>query len=217
MSQAMTHRNWHLHRTRDADDNTDHDRAVVDRTAQRAEFGGFHFGSAFFGWLVATGLGALLTALLVAGGAAVAVTSINAVTPGTAATVGFVSGLLLLIALAIAYYAGGYVAGRMARFDGARQGFGTWLIGVIITLILGGVGAAAGAKYNIMQGLNLPHLPINQGSFTTGGLITTLLILVVTLLAALYGGRRGARYHEVVDTVGEMAEMDREAPRHKAM
>src|SRR4051794_12282209 len=34
------------------------------RARQRDEFGGFNWGSAFFGWLVAVGLGALLTAIL---------------------------------------------------------------------------------------------------------------------------------------------------------
>ena len=42
---------------------------------------------------------------------------------GDAETIGLVGGALLLAALMIAYFAGGYVAGRMSRFDGARQGF----------------------------------------------------------------------------------------------
>src|SRR4051794_28144702 len=41
---------------------------------QREEFGGLHWGSAFFGWLVAVGIATLLTALLSAAGAAVGLT-----------------------------------------------------------------------------------------------------------------------------------------------
>ena len=36
-------------------------------------------------------------------------------------------GIALLVALLIAYFSGGYVAGRMSRFDGARQGIGVWI------------------------------------------------------------------------------------------
>ena len=40
----------------------------------------------------------------------------------TAEQIGLGGGILLLAVLAIAWFCGGYVAGRMARFDGARQG-----------------------------------------------------------------------------------------------
>ena len=42
---------------------------------QRDEFGGFHWGADFFGWLVAVGIATLLIALLAATGAAVGLTS----------------------------------------------------------------------------------------------------------------------------------------------
>src|SRR5687768_9462078 len=41
------------------------------RARQRDAFGGFNWGSAFFGWLVAIGIGALLTAILSAAGTAI--------------------------------------------------------------------------------------------------------------------------------------------------
>jgi len=212
MAHAITHRNVgsagydeHEGSYEGSHEHDDvHEHAVVNRELQYRYFGGFHFGAAFFGWLVATGLGAILIALLGAAGSAVAISNLDRVTTGTADTVGIMSGILLLVALAIAYYAGGYVAGRMSRFDGARQGFGTWLIGLIVTLVLGGIGAAAGAKYNVLQQLNLPHLPINQGSFTTGGLIVSLAALLLTLLSAIVGGKQGEMYHRRVDTTGEV-------------
>ena len=53
------------------------ERPVVDRevvlTRQKEEFGGIKFGSAFFGWLTATGTAVLLTALLTAAGAALGI------------------------------------------------------------------------------------------------------------------------------------------------
>src|SRR5262245_50335462 len=44
------------------------------RARQRAEFGGFNWGAAFFGWLVSVGVAALLVGLLVGAGAAVGLT-----------------------------------------------------------------------------------------------------------------------------------------------
>ena len=61
-------------------------------------------------------------------------------------TIGLVGGILLIAVLAIAYYCGGYVSGRMSRFDGGRQGFGTWAIGLIVTIVLAVAGVVFGAE-----------------------------------------------------------------------
>jgi hypothetical protein len=77
-------------------------------------------------------------------------------------------GVLLVIVLALAYYAGGYVAGRMSRFDGGRQGLGAWLIGLLVTVVLAVLGAVAGSEYNLLSQLNLPRIPIDEGSLAAG-------------------------------------------------
>src|SRR5919202_218943 len=106
------------------------ERARELHAAQREEFGGIHWGSAFFGWLVAVGIAALLTAILSAAGTAVGLTQASpSDAKSNAGTVGIIGGILLLIVLLVAYYAGGYVAGRMARFSGPRQGLAVWVIG----------------------------------------------------------------------------------------
>ncbi len=189
--------------------------AIVDEHAQRVKFGGFHFGAAFFGWLVSTGIGAILTSILVAAGSAVAVTNFKStasnlnINPQAVATVGLVSGILLLAVLCLSYFTGGYVAGRMTRFDGARQGFGVWIMGIIIALVLGGVSVALGSQYNVLQQLNLLHIPIKSGNFTTLGLIITILSIVLTLLVAMAGGKLGEAYHRKVDAEGTVGELTR--------
>jgi hypothetical protein len=174
---------------------------------QREEFGGLHWGSAFFGWLVAIGVAALLTAILSAAGAAVGLTESSPSqagdqAAGNAGTVGIVGGIVLLIVLGLAYYAGGYVAGRMARFDGPRQGLGVWLIGLIVTVVLAVAGVLLGAQYNVLSQLNLPRIPVDEGALTTGGLIALLAIVAVTLLAAVAGGKQGTHYHRKIDRTG---------------
>ena len=101
-----------------------HHARVYDEAAARDRFGGANVGAAFFGWLVAVGMTALLTGLLAV--AATAVGYSNEITQTdaerAAGTVTLVTAIVLLAVLLIAYYAGGYVAGRMSRFDGGRQG-----------------------------------------------------------------------------------------------
>ena len=175
----------------------------VDRRRQREEFGGFNWGAAFFGWLVAVGITALLTALLGAAGAAIGLTQLSeSDAKSSADTISIVGGILLILVLVLGYYAGGYVAGRMSRFDGGRQGLGVWLIGLIVTIVLAVAGAVAGSKYNLLGQLNLPRIPIDEGSLATGAAIALAIVLVATVLAAIAGGKVGERYHRKVDRAG---------------
>jgi uncharacterized membrane protein len=179
-------------------------RRPVDVRRQRDEYGGINWGAAFFGWLVAVGIGALLTAFVSAAGAAVAISEIESATEAVANadTIGIV-GVLALFAIAlIAYFAGGYVAGRMSRFDGARQGVGVWAWSIFAVIVLAILGVIAGEEYNLFADLNLPRIPVDEGDLTTGGVILLVIVLVGTLLASMAGGKAGERYHRRVDAVG---------------
>jgi len=178
---------------------------------ERDRYGGVKIGSAFFGWLTATGMAAILTALLSAAGAAVGlannadvgkVASQASAGTATARTVGLVGGIALLVILFLSYYCGGYVAGRMARFDGTKQGLAVWLWAVLIAIVVAVLGAVAGSKYNVLAQLNLPRIPVNEGTLTRGGIIAALAIVLVTLLGALLGGKAGMHFHRKVDRAG---------------
>jgi amino acid transporter len=180
--------------------------ATIDRVRarQREEYGGINWGAAFFGWLVAVGVAVLLTGILAAAGAAIGLTETtsNAADNASAETLSAAGAIALLVVLAIAYYCGGYVAGRMSRFDGARQGIGAWAVGLLITLAVAVLAVVAGSQYNVVERANLPRIPIGSETLTTGGAIASLLILVGTLLFATLGGIAGARYHHKVDRAG---------------
>jgi hypothetical protein len=175
------------------------------RERQRAEFGGINWGAAFFGWVVAVGIGALLTALVSAAGAAVAISELNTVGNAidNADTIGVIGAIALFVIALIAYFAGGYVAGRMSRFDGARQGLAVWLWAVIIAVVLAVIGAIFGSEYNVFEALNLPRIPVDEGTVTTGGIIVLVAVVLGTILAAMAGGKAGERYHRRVDVAGD--------------
>jgi hypothetical protein len=170
------------------------------RARQRAEYGGLNWGSAFFGWLVAIGVAVILLAILSAAGTAFGLGNVSdSEAKANADAIGLVGGILLIAVLAIAYWCGGYVSGRMSRFDGARQGFGTWIIGLFVTIVLAVAGWIFGSEYNVLEKLNLPRIPINEGTLTTGAAIALAAVVVVTLLAAIGGGKAGELYHRRID------------------
>src|SRR4051812_928132 len=172
------------------------------RERQRDEFGGFSWASTLAGWLSAAGLTAILAGILSAAGAALAISKVGDKVGGSEAeTIGLAGGIALLVVLALAYFFGGYVAGRMARFDGARQGVGVWLWGILLALAAGALAAVGGSKYNVLDALNPPLLPVDRGKPPTGGLVALVASLAVTLLAAILGGKTGERFHKKVDRV----------------
>jgi MFS family permease len=192
-----------VHDGDEARDDRTHAGPATVRERQRDEYGGFNFGAAFFGWLVAVGIAVLLTALLSAAGAAIGLTELSeGEAESNAETISLVGGILLVAVLAISYYAGGYVAGRMSRFDGGRQGLGVWLIGLLATVALAILGAIGGSEYNLFSQLNLPRIPIDEGSLAAGAAITLVLVLAATVFAAMAGGKVGERYHRKVDRAG---------------
>ena len=177
------------------------DERVYDEARARDKFGGVNVGAGFFGWLVAVGMATLLTGLLAV--VATVVGYSNSITISSAAreagTVTLVTAIVLLVVLLVAYYSGGYVAGRMSRFDGGRQGFVVWLIGTLVTIAAAVLGVVAGQQYNVLDRVNAPRIPFPVDQVTTAGLVTAAVVLVTTLLAATIGGKVGRRYHSRVD------------------
>ncbi|MHA7156301.1 hypothetical protein [Arthrobacter sp. TMN-50] len=184
----------------DASHNAEHDIA-----REKDEFGGVKIGSAFFGWLTATGTAILLSALAAALGAAVG-SATNTDLAGEAAadpqTAGIVSSIVLLVILLIAYYCGGYVAGRMARFNGMKQGVAVWVWAIVIAVIVAVLGLVAGEQFNILSQINsFPQIPAGD-DLTTTGVIAAVIAAVVALIGAILGGLAGMRFHRKVDRAG---------------
>jgi len=171
--------------------------------ARRDEFGGVNWGAAFFGWLVAIALSILLTGIF--GAIAAGIGSNTSVTQTqaerSAGTIATATAIALLVILMIGYFAGGYVAGRMSRFDGGRQGAAVWVVGLIITIIVVVIGLIFGDQYDIFARVDLPSLPIPTDQATAGGLITLAAVILTTLLTAYLGGKAGQHYHAKIDRI----------------
>jgi membrane protease YdiL (CAAX protease family) len=178
-------------------------RSVVAR--QKERFGGLKFGATFFGWLAAAGAGVLMTALLASLGAGIGLSSQlnpDQVT-GNAGTIGIISAVVLLVVIFIAYFCGGYVAGRMARFNGAKQGVGVWLWAIIAAVVVAVLAAITGSQIDASRYLDGGvQIPVSPEALTASGIIASLAVLVVALVGAVVGGLSGMRFHRRVDRAG---------------
>lgn len=103
----------------------------------------------------------------------------------------------LSVLIFFAYLVGGYAAGRMARFAGAKQGIAVWLW-QIMALIIGSLATFLAPQLfqNGVASLSLQKLI--AGDFANG-LLAIMLILALSFLGALIGGACGQIYHRRVD------------------
>jgi H+/Cl- antiporter ClcA len=162
---------------------------------------GFKFGAAFYGWLITNSMAVLL--VFVAAGATVGVTYLLDYTRADAeqqpGTVAIAAAAVLGLLVCCAFYSGGYVAGRLARFDGVRQGFGVWMIALLLAVIAGGAGALLNNQYDLVAEVDRPDVPLADNVLANGAIISAAAVIVLTLVAALLGGKAGQRYHNKID------------------
>src|SRR5829696_5511181 len=106
----------------------------------------------------------------------------------------------------LTYFFGGYVAGRLARFDGGRNGamvlvwtFIVLLILALIAVVFSGflpAGAAEGVG-NLVDGA--ASTVSGLASAGVVGIIAAVAAVLIALLGGFLGGRMGSRYHAEID------------------
>jgi hypothetical protein len=178
-------------------------RSVLAR--QKEAFGGAKVGAAFFGWLTATGTAVLLTALVAAGGTAVGVLNGASVShPDFGVTWRGTRGAIVIVAiLLVAYFAGGYVAGRMARFNGLTQGVAVFAWAIVVALVVAAMGAVAGTQWSALRAVTgVPAFSPSSTHITENTLLVGLFAVAAALLGAVLGGLSGMRFHRRVDRAG---------------
>jgi len=171
---------------------------------QRKRYAGVNWGAGFFGWLVTIAMAVLMSALVVAGATALGLLD-DVRAAGAASepgTIGIAAAAAALGVLVVAYYTGGYVAGRMSRFDGGKQGTGVWVTGLLLAGAAAGLGFLFGLQYDAIDQLNLEAVSVPIWAGGVQGLVAAAAALFISLLAAVAGGKVGCRYHRKVDDAG---------------
>src|SRR5215212_5037337 len=117
------------------------------------------------------------------------------------------TGLAVLgVLIFLTYFFGGYVAGRLARFDGGRNGAMVLVWTFIVALILALIavvfsdflpaGMADGVS-NLARGT--VSTATNLAGAGVAGIIVAVAALLLALLGGFFGGRLGSRYHTEID------------------
>ena len=109
----------------------------------------------------------------------------------------------------LTYFFGGYVAGRLARFDGGRNGAMVLVWTFIVALILALVavvlsGFLPDGAANVIATLaqrTTSTVGILAGA-GVAGIVVAVAALLLALLGGFFGGRLGSRYHTEIDRSG---------------
>ncbi len=161
----------------------------------RSRFGGIDLPATLLGMLAAIALLVLLSGLVAAAIGAVGYqTGLDGNETGLSIA-GLAGGLVVLF---LAFLAGGWAAGRMARYDGAKNGLMTGVWFVVLAAVLAALGAALGSAYDVLANVDLPQW-FSRDALTAGGIASAVVAIAVTLLGGLLGGAWGERFHRRAD------------------
>jgi hypothetical protein len=164
--------------------------------AARERFGGIDIPASLVGMLTA-----LSTVLILAGlvGAAVGVVGYQTGLEENAQDLSIGSLIGGVAILFVAYLIGGWAAGRIARYDGARNGFAAGVWTLIFGAILAALGAWAGAEYDVFQNVQLPQW-FDRDALTLAALASGIGAIAAMFAGGIIGGLWGERYHRRADT-----------------
>ena len=175
-------------------------RARTLRRREREQFGGrIQWEAAFFGLLAGFGLAALLVAMVIGALIAAGVTDFGQDAAGLANHLTAGGGAILIAIVVLSYLTGGYVAARMARFDGWRQGLAVWVLSVLMVLAVAIAVWIGSGQLDPTKSISIPSNPIAEGPLSHSGWIPAAVGVVVALVSALLGGILGERFHRAVD------------------
>ena len=170
---------------------------------ERQAFGGaIQWEAAFFGLLATIGLLVILAAMAASAGVAVGATEFREPAADQLEELSFAGGVLLALIVAAAFFSGGYVAARMARFDGLRQGLGVWLLSVLMAAAIGVAVWIAAGELNPLDSIDLPDLPVGEGPLGAPAGMALGLLAAIALIGSIAGGLLGERFHRAVDDAG---------------
>ena len=170
--------------------------AVHPIAANRARFGGIDIPASLVGMLTALAMVVLLGGLV---GAAVGAIGYQTGLDGNdvqdISVASLIGGLVVLF---VSYLVGGWAAGRIARYDGARNGLMTGIWTLILAAILSGLAAWLGDKYDVLSNVDLPQW-FDRDAVTAAALVSGAIAVATMLIAGALGGLGGTRYHRVAD------------------
>ena len=164
--------------------------------AARDRFGGIDLPAGLVGMLTAIAMLILLGGVV--GAAIGAIGYQTGLSGDNVADISLASLIGGLVVLAIAYLVGGWTAGRIARYDGARNGLMTAIWTIVLAGALSALAAWFGSEYDVFANVQLPQW-FDRDALTSTALASGIAALATMLVAGLLGGLWGTRYHRLAD------------------
>lgn len=161
----------------------------------RNRFGGIDVPASLVGMLTALAMVVLLAGLI---GAAIGVVGYQRGLKDAAEELSMASLIGGVITLFLAFVIGGWAAGRMARYDGPRNGAMTAVWTILLGAVVASLGAWLGSEYDLLSRVELPQL-FSRDALTLGGIVSALLAVAAMLLGGILGGIWGERFHSRAD------------------
>jgi hypothetical protein len=157
--------------------------------------GGISGGAVVTGVVVAFGAMFLLSALTggILTAAGVTPEDVTDSTGAIEASIG--AGIVVVIAQLLAYFWGGYTAGRMARGAGVANGLLVPLLALGVAVAVGAVVTSLGATANLNLPFSTNRLPLEEEYLIDWGLGVGIAVLAAMFVGGAFGGGLGARWH----------------------
>src|SRR5215217_3233425 len=170
----------------------------------RDMYGGIDWLASFLGLVFAIVLGAAFSAVA---GLVLVPFGITPNLSGGQIGASVITALALLgVLIFLTFFFGGYVAGRLARFDGGRNGAMVlvWMFIVVLIFALAAVIFSGflppGIDEQVAQvGDRIVSTAGNLAGAGVVGIVTALAAVLIALLGGFLGGRMGSRYHTEID------------------
>jgi hypothetical protein len=186
------------------------------RLARDAGYGSTSLPSILAGTLVAFGTVAVALAVAGAVGNQVGLTT-DGISTREWRNAGIGGAVAATVVLFLAFFFGGYTAGRMGRRAGLRNGLGVFVLAALFIAVVAGLAAWLGDPQSVRQNLSNNGVPTNADTWGDIGIGAAIAGGVAMLLGSVLGGIKGERWHGRFVTAAterrrERAKAD-EAPR----
>jgi hypothetical protein len=178
--------------------------------AKEAGYGTTSFLSVLAGMLVALGAVALVMAALGAVGSQLGL-DVDGISTSDWRTAGIAGAAVAAGVLFLAFFFGGYTAGRMSRRAGTKHGLLVFLLTAVVVAGVAGLAAWLGDTSEVTSALDDSGVPRDANTWSDIGIGAAIAAGVAMLLGSVLGGSRGDRWHGRLVT----AATERRAEAHR--
>lgn len=164
--------------------------------------GGFSPGAILTGMLTAFGVMLILSAII---GAIAANSTLDAgdLNRGEAIGLGIGAAAAFVLAQFLAYFWGGYTAGRMARGKGMLHGLLVPVAAAVVAGVTALIVTGLGSSIRIAMPFGDGRFPIDTDTVYTFGAVAGLAAVAAMIIGGALGGMAGTRWHTKLERKAE--------------